>query len=197
MPKDEPDDLVSKGPPRRWSRDRAPEIGVEDRSAPPPSPPRPRLPRLPRLKPGGGVRPPAWQAGLVSAGVLVALAYHLLALASMGEVLAPSSGLLARAVEAWAWQPLAVTAIGILLRLWALRTASRDPIQAIWIAVLALVLDLVTWLTIGLKTAHDPDQAHALILLLKVEGGLLLGLFGLIAPRGARKLGETDAHYNR
>jgi len=196
MPKDESDDLISKGPTRRWSRDRAPEVSVQ----PSPEPPRPRLPplpRLPRLKASAGVRAAAWQAALVSVGVLAALAYHLLALASMGEALAPISGVLAQAVEAWSWQPPLVAAGGVALRLWALRTASRDPIQAIWIAVVALVLDLITWITIGLKVLQDPDQAHALILLLKVEGGLLLALFGLIAPRGAQKLGETDAHYNR
>jgi hypothetical protein len=123
-----------------------------------------------------------------------------LALAGKGAVVAPFSATVAQAVQAWSWQPLAVTGIGVAVRLWALRTASRDPIQAIWIAVLALGLDLITWLTLGLKAgggAYTPDQAQALILLLKVEGGLLLGLFGLIAPRGARKLGETDAHYNR
>ena len=33
--------------------------------------------------------------------------------------------------------------------------------------------------------------------LLKVEGAVLLGLFFLMAATGKKKLGETDAHFNR
>lgn len=78
--------------------------------------------------------------------------------------------------------------------------ADRDPIGAIWIAATALVLDLITWLSIGLKrwgSAYSPAEGAALITLLKVEGAVLLGLFFLLAQTGRRKLGETDAHWNR
>lgn len=100
----------------------------------------------------------------------------------------------------WFWQPFLAAAGAALMRLVAYNTARRDPLGAIWIAAAALAVDTATWIFVGLKlsgTAWSPAEGAALTTLLKVEGAVLLGLFFLMAPTGKKKLGETDAHFNR
>lgn len=100
----------------------------------------------------------------------------------------------------WFWQPFLAAAGAALMRLVAYNTARRDPLGAIWIAAAALAVDAATWIFVGLKlsgTAWSPAEGAALTTLLKVEGAVLLGLFFLMAATGKKKLGETDAHFNR
>ena len=102
--------------------------------------------------------------------------------------------------SAWFWQPL-IPAFGAdVLRLVALNTVRRDPIGAIWIAATALAIDAATWLFVGMRLAdasYSPVESAALVTLLKVEGAPLLALFCLLAPTGQKKMGETDAQFNR
>lgn len=103
------------------------------------------------------------------------------------------------AVSGWLWQPLAVAFVGGVLRLFACNHAQKDPLQAIWIAAAATLLDLVTWLFIGLKlwgTAFTAVEGQALITLLKIEGAALFLLFCVMAPTGKKRLGQTDADWH-
>lgn len=160
----------------------------------------------------------AWPVQFV---VFVALIYHLLGpgaafitnddLGARGLLTLVDSGLpdilgvdvgrwLAPGAAAWMWQPLIAVGGAALLRLTALNTAQKDPLGAIWIAAAAIAVDTATWLFVGLKlwgTAFTAEEANALITLLKVEGGALLVLFFILAPRGKKRLGQTDADFNR
>lgn len=179
--------------------------------------------RLPRLADGPRMSAPSVQVRSlpVQVVVLVALVYHLLGpgaafltggdigargLLTLADSLIPPifgfdvSRWLIPGAAAWMWQPLLAVGGAALLRLTALNTAGRDPLGAIWIAVAAAIVDLATWLFVGLKlwgTAFTPEEGQALITLLKVEGGTLLALFFILAPRGKKRLGETDEHFNR
>ncbi len=164
---------------------------------------------------------PSATAGLralpVQAVVLVALAYHLLGpgaafltgsdagargLLSLVDTVMPTVGefdparWLIPGAAAWMWQPLLAVGGAALLRLTALNAAQRDPLSAIWIAAAATAVDTATWLFMGLKlagTTFTPEEAAALVTLLKVEGGALLVLFFVLAPRGRTRPGETGA----
>ena len=54
---------------------------------------------------------------------------------------------------------------------------------------MALAIDTATWVFVGTKlsgVAFSPEEGAALVTLLKVEGGVLLGLFFLLAPLAKR-----------
>lgn len=85
-------------------------------------------------------------------------------------------------------------------RLVALDTAGRDPVGGIWMAATALAIDTAARVFVGIRlsgAAFSPEEGAALVTLLKVEAGVLLGLFFLLAPRGRRRPGEVDPHLNR
>ncbi|MDB5468808.1 MAG: hypothetical protein JWR84_368 [Caulobacter sp.] len=111
----------------------------------------------------------------------------------------PFGDTLRNAASGWLWEPLWVGLGAMALRLRALQRMFRDPPSAVMMALIAVVFETAFWLFMGLKKtgAYSPAEASALILMLKIEGGAILGLFLLFAPLGRRKLGETDAHWNR
>lgn len=85
----------------------------------------------------------------------------------------------------------------LLHRLVALSTAGRDPVGGIWMAATALAIHTATWVFVGMRLSGDafsPEERAAPVTLLKVEAGVLLGLFFLLAPRGRRRPGEVDPH---
>lgn len=230
MPPDDRRDPLISGPPKfRWPWDRAKDVDIGDRNrVSSDSIDRPAGFSIPGFKAPAGVgfgrrggtgAPAGWKIILVRLAVIGAVAYHAapaLAWATgpvggrqlldiFGRLIPDVAGVdvgywYATGGAAWFWQPGLVIVGALLLRLAAFNSASRDPVGAIWIAATALVLDLITWLAIGLKlwgTAYSPAEGAALITLLKVEGAALLGLFFILAPTGKRKLGETDAHVDR
>ncbi|ATQ44505.1 hypothetical protein [Caulobacter mirabilis] len=96
---------------------------------------------------------------------------------------------LAPAASAWLWQPIAVVAAAALIRFVALSMAGRYPLGAVWVAVLALAVDGVSWLHRGLSlwgVAYTPAEGEALLTLLKVEGGALVILLFLFSRRRAK-----------
>jgi hypothetical protein len=111
----------------------------------------------------------------------------------------PFGDTLRNAAAGWLWEPLWVALGAMALRLRALQRMFRDPPGAIMMALIATVFEGAFWIFMGLKHtgAYSPAEASALILLLKIEGGAMLGLFCLFAPLGKRRLAETDAHWNR
>lgn len=113
--------------------------------------------------------------------------------------LLPFGDTLRDAAAGWLWEPLWVALGAMALRLRALQRMFRDPPSAVMMALIAAVFEAGFWIFMGLKKtgAYSPAEASALILMLKIEGGVILGLFCLFAPLGKRKLGETDAHWNR
>lgn len=172
----------------------------------------PGLGRLPRV-----AAPAGWRRLLVLIVVLPALIFHIAPQIHrlIGEE--DARGLLAwlygslpmidgfeaarwltPATAAWMWQPIAAAGGAALLRLVALNAARREPIGALWIAFVALLIDASTWLFMGLKLqgqAFDADQAAALITLLKVEAGALFVAFAILAPTGKKRFGKTDAEF--
>lgn len=61
-------------------------------------------------------------------------------------------------------------------------------------------IDTAVRVFVGMRpsdAALSPEEGAALVALLKVEGGVLLGLFFLLTPRGRRKPGETNTCLNR
>lgn len=185
-----------------------------------------RLPRI-RVGPARDLQrvfgergaPAAWRVMVVRLAVIAAVAYHAAAglswvtgpedarvtLAFIGKLVPHIGGVdvghwLALGGAAWSWQPKAAVVGALLLRLVAFNTAARDPIGGIWMAVMALAIDAATWVFVGRNLggmAYSPAEGAALVTLLKVEAAVLLGLFFLLSPAGRRKLGETDAHFNR
>lgn len=111
----------------------------------------------------------------------------------------PFGDTIAAAAAGWLWEPVWVWLGAMALRLRALQRMFRDPPGAIMMALIAAAFEAGFWIFMGLKQtgAYTPAEAAALILLLKIEGAAVLGLFFLFAPTGKRKLGETDAHWNR
>ncbi len=100
------------------------------------------------------------------------------------------------AISGWLWQPLVVAFGAAVLRLVAISTARRDPLSALWIAGAALLVDLGTWLFMGLKlsgVAFTEVEGEALMTMLRVEGAALLILFFILAPTGKKRPGKTDA----
>ena len=163
--------------------------------------------------------PALWRVMLVRLAILAALAYHAAAglawitgledarriLAVLGKLIPHIMGVdvghwYAMGGVAWLWQTRIAIVGAFLLRAVAFNTAARDPIGSIWMAATALAIDTATWVFVGTRLsggAFSPEEGAALVTLLKVEGGVLLGLFFLLAPTGKKKLGETDAHFNR
>lgn len=111
----------------------------------------------------------------------------------------PYGDTLSNAAAGWLWEPVWVWLGAMALRLRALQRMFRDPPGAIMMALIAAAFETGFWIFMGLKQtgAYSPAEASALILMLKIEGGVVLGLFFLFAPTGRRRLGETDAHWNR
>lgn len=178
----------------------------------------PRLPNLPGVgRPQAGAAPAGWKRLLVTIVVLPAFLFHiapqiarLVGVDDARELLAWLFGRLpviddfdpARwltpAAAAWMWQPIVAAGGAALLRLVALNTARREPLGALWIAFIALVIDAATWVFMGLKLqgeAFDVAQAEALITLLKVEAAALFVALVILAPLGRRRLGQTDADW--
>lgn len=101
------------------------------------------------------------------------------------------------AASAWLWQPFAAAIGAGVLRMVSLNTAQRDPLAAIWIAGAALLIDAATWLFMGLKLwgeAYSAVEGEALITLLKIEAGVLLALFFLLAPTRKKRLDQTGGN---
>ena len=185
-----------------------------------------RMPRI-QVGPARGLQrvfgesgaPSAWRVMIVRLAIIAAIGYHAAAtlawitgaedgraiLAVLGKLIPHIGGVdvghwLALGGAAWSWQPKIAIVSALLLRMVAFNAARRDPIGGIWMAATALTVDTATWVFVGLKlsgVAYSPVEGVALITLLKVEAGVLLGLFFILAPTGRRKLGETDAHFNR
>lgn len=173
------------------------------------------LPSVARLQ--GGAAPAGWKRLLVTVVVLPALLFHIAPQIALligpddaREFLAwlfgrlpviddfDAARWLTPAAAAWMWQPIVAAGGAGLLRLVALNTAKREPVGALWIAFLALVIDAATWLFMGLKLqgqAFDAAQAAALVTLLKVEAAALFVAFVVLAPTGRRRLGQTDADW--
>lgn len=186
------------GPPERLRDGLGRSVNDETAGRPDP-PPVPKAPRVP-----AGWRP--WVIG----PVVLALALfhiapqlaHLLGPAHQvlgGLTVLPLGDTLSDAARGWLWEPLWVALGAMALRLRALQRMFRDPPSAVVMALIAAVFEGAFWVFMGLKRTGDysPAEAAALILMLKIEGGAILGLFLLFAPLGRRKLGETDAHWNR
>lgn len=178
----------------------------------------PTAPRVQQVQAGTGA-PAGWRVLLVRLAVLTAIAYHAAAalawitgpddarriLTFLGARIPDIAGIdvghwYASGGAAWLWQPRMAIVGAFLLRLVALSTAGRDPVGGIWMAATALAIDTATWVFVGIRlsgAAFSPEEGAALVTLLKVEGGILLGLFFLLAPGSKKKPGETDAHLNR
>jgi hypothetical protein len=111
----------------------------------------------------------------------------------------PFGETLQNAAAGWLWEPVWVWLGAMALRLRALQRVFRDPPSALMMALIAAVFEGGFWVFMGLKQtgAYSPAEAAALILMLKIEGAAVLGLFLLFAPTGRRRLGEADAHRNR
>jgi len=176
---------------------------------------RPTLPRFQRLYGQTGA-PAAWKRFLVTVVLLAACLFHALPhVARMGGLVSADDarGLLVSladyipivggfdaaqwlvpAASGWLWQPLVAAFGAVVLRLVALNVAARDPMGAIWIAFVALIIDTATWLFMGLKLqgAYSAAEAAALIAMLKVEGFALLALFFLLAPLGRKPPGADN-----
>lgn len=180
------------------------------------------LPRLQRLY-GESGRPAGWKVLLARLVVWAALAYHLLPAAAQWaarlglsqdprEVLilvggwlptvagVDLQGLVVPAAGAWLWQPTTAAVSAALLRLVAVNTAARDPVGAVWMAAIALGVDLATWVFMGMGLqgqAFSPAEAAALVTLFKVEGAALLLLMAVFSSRRLRTLGESGANLDR
>lgn len=215
------DERLDLGAPR-------PSGGTIEGPPPPPRLPKlPRLklprsrPRAPRARATTGPAPAEWKTLAINLVVGAAFLFHALPqLVRMGGAvgMVDARGIavdligvvpvvagfdiaqtLVPAVSAWLWQPLAVAFVGGVLRLFACSHARRDPLQAIWVAIAAALLDLVTWLFIGLKlwgTAFTEVEGQALVTMLKIEGAALFLLFCVMAPTGRKRLGQTDADWH-
>jgi hypothetical protein len=112
---------------------------------------------------------------------------------------APFGETLARAAAAWLWQPVWLWVGALGLRVRALQRLRRDAPGAAMMALIAVAAETGFWIFMGLKQtgAYSPEEQAALILMLKIEGGLMFVFLCLATPTGFRKLGETDAHWNR
>lgn len=163
--------------------------------------------------------PAGWRVMLVRLAIIAAIAYHAAAglawitgpedarriLAVLGKLIPHIMGIdvghwYAIGGAAWLWQPKIALIGAFALRVVAFNAARRDPIGGIWMAATALAIDAATWVFVGTNlsgVAFSPEEGAALITLLKVEAGVLLALFFILAARGRRKLGETDAHADR
>lgn len=177
------------------------------------------LPRFKRLYGQAGA-PAPWKRFLVTVVLLAACLFHALPhvarmgglvnaddarglLVSLADYIPIVGGFdaaqwLVPAASGWLWQPFAAAFGAVVLRLVALNVAGRDPIGAIWIGVVALIVDTATWLFMGMKLqgAYTPAEAAALVTLLEVEAGALLVLFFILAPTGKKRFGRTDADWN-
>lgn len=111
----------------------------------------------------------------------------------------PFGDALSRAAAGWLWEPVWVWLGAMALRLRALQRMFRDPPGAVIMALIAVAFETGFWIFMGRGQtgAWSPAEASALILMLKIEGAVMLGLVFLFLPTGRRKLGETDAHWNR
>lgn len=153
--------------------------------------------------------PLSWKPWVIGPVVLAVTLFHVAPQLAdwIGEPRAVLAGLkvlpfgetLSAAAAGWLWEPLWVSLGAMALRLRALQRMFRDPPQAVMMALIAGLFEGAFWIFMGLKQtgAYSPAEASALILMLKIEGGAILGLFFLFAPTGRRRLGETDAHWNR
>jgi len=222
-----PQDPLISGPPKwrwPWSRDRDVEIGtraprptaaVEAPTAGKPQAPRQHQQQIGVEAPG----PAGWRVLLVRLALGAAVLYHLAP--QIGRVVGPDNARslltflgermplvmdvdigrwFALGAAGWLWQPFLAGMAGVILRVVAYNAARRSPLSAIWIAATALVIDAATWVFMGLKLSGDawsPAEGAALTTLLKVEAAVLFGLFCLLASTGRKKLGETDAQFNR
>ena len=151
----------------------------------------------------------SWKPWIIGPVVLAFALFHIAPhLATLiGEPRAVLAGLrvlpwgetLQNAAGGWRWEPVWVALAAMALRLRALQRMFRDPPQAVMMALIAAIFEAAFWIFMGLKKtgAYSPAEASALILMLKIEGAAILGLFLLFAPIGRRKPGETDAHWNR
>lgn len=170
-------------------------------------------------RPGQTDAPAGWRVLLVRLAIIAAIAYHGAAglawitgpddargiLTFLGNLIPDIAGIdvghwYALGGAAWLWQPKTALVGAFALRLVAFNTARRDPVGGIWMAATALAIDTATWVFVGMKlsgVAFSPEEGAALVTLLKVEGGVLLALFFLLAPGGQKKPGGTDAHFNR
>lgn len=220
-----PQDPLISGPPTwrwPWSRGRDVEIGVR---APRPTvaieAPTPGKLKAPRQQQIGveAPGPAGWKVFLVRLALGAAVLYHLAPqigrvvgpdnarslLTFLGERMPPVLDVdigrwFALGAAGWLWQPFLAGMAGVILRIVAYNAARRNPQGAIWIAATALAIDAATWVFMGLKLSGDawsPAEGAALTTLLKVEAAVLFGLFCLLALTGGKKLGETDAHFNR
>ena len=151
----------------------------------------------------------SWKPWVIGPVVLACALFHLAPhLADMaGEPHAVLGGLfgslpfgdtLSKAAAGWLWEPVWVWLGAMALRLRALQRMFRDPPGAVMMALIAAAFETGFWVFMGLKQtgAWSPAEASALILMLKIEGAVMLGLVFLFLPAGKRKLGETDAHWN-
>jgi hypothetical protein len=111
----------------------------------------------------------------------------------------PFGDTLRGAAAGWLWEPVWVWLGAMALRLRALQRMVRDPPGAVTMALIAVAFETGFWVFMGRGQtgAWSPAEASALILMLKIEGAVMLGLAFLFLPTGKRKLGETDAHWNR
>ncbi|MCE3288284.1 MAG: hypothetical protein K0R83_296 [Caulobacter sp.] len=111
----------------------------------------------------------------------------------------PFGDTLGGAAAGWLWEPVWVWLGAMALRLRALQRMVRDPPGAVTMALIAVAFETGFWVFMGRGQtgAWSPAEASALILMLKIEGAVMLGLVFLFLPTGKRKLGETDAHWNR
>lgn len=154
-------------------------------------------------------KPAGWRPWVIGPVVLALALFHIAPQVAgwLGEPRAelarltplPFGETLRDAAAGWLWEPLWVALGAMALRLRALQRMFRDPPSAVMMALIAAVFEGAFWIFMGLKQtgAYSPAEASALILMLKIEAGVILGLFCLFAPLGKRRLGETDAHWNR
>lgn len=173
--------------------------GLGDEAAQPLAEPVEAEPSLPR----------SWKPWIIGPVVLAFALFHVAP--HLADLIGEPRAVLARltmlpfgetlrdATGGWLWEPLWVGLGAMALRLRALQRMVRDPPSAVMMALIAAVFETAFWIFMGLKKtgAYSPAEASALILMLKIEGGAILGLFLLFAPLGKRKFGETDAHRNR
>ena len=165
------------------------EIGPEKKER------RPRVKRTPALgTPAAGAGGFGALAGLIIAFfALLHAAPHLTGIFGLADLFydlveeIPQGPLIAAASRTWAFEPMAVWIITLIMRFVAFQAARKEARGALALAAFALLIDAIVWFAAGRDSGGDQG---ALLILLAAEVLLTFGLVvagGILAGRRRRQ----------